>query len=236
MRETSGLAYTGEEIYSRVRRVSWGAIIAGAVIAVVTQITLSLIGLGIGIGAINPYAANPMEGIGVGALIWWVLSNLISIFIGAWFASRLAGIPKTGESVMNSMVTFGVYTLLSFYILTSAIGGILGGVGTVIGQSMHMAGSTVNLSVEDVERLIREGQQAIEGETGQMDQETRDELRYHGQQATQIGSQIGIFLGIGLVLGAVAAAAGGKLGETHDLYPGSPGPGTPGYPDRPEKI
>jgi hypothetical protein len=220
-RDITTRAYTAEEVYSRVRRISWGAVFAGAVIAVVVLITLSLLGLGIGIGAINPYAANPMEGIGIGALIWWVLSNLIAIFIGAWFASRLAGVPKTHESVMNGMVTWGVYTLFSFFILFSAIGGLLGGVGTVVGQTMQTAGTTINLTAEDVDRLIREGMHALEGEMD-MDEETRRELRRHGDQAIQISSRVGIFLGIGLILGAAAAAAGGKFGEPHDLYPPDP--------------
>jgi hypothetical protein len=117
-------AYTGAEVYSRVRRVSWGAIFAGAVVAVVTLITLSLLGLGIGIGAIDPYAADPMRGIGVGAIIWWVLTNLIAIFIGAWFASRLAGVPKPKESIMNGLVTWGVYTLFSMIYIRAARKGL----------------------------------------------------------------------------------------------------------------
>ncbi|RYY08132.1 MAG: hypothetical protein EOO36_24060, partial [Cytophagaceae bacterium] len=55
------------------KRISWGAIFAGTVLAIVLQLALSLLGLGIGLGTIDPLTEqNPMAGIGTGAAIWWI--------------------------------------------------------------------------------------------------------------------------------------------------------------------
>ena len=58
-----------------LKRISWGAIFAGTVLAIVLQLALSLLGLGIGLGTIDPLTEqNPMSGIGTGAAIWWIVT------------------------------------------------------------------------------------------------------------------------------------------------------------------
>src|SRR5688572_18893536 len=60
-----------------LRRVSWGAIFAGAVIAMVCQLALTCLGLAIGLGTINPYTeTGTMQGLGVGALVWMLLTTI----------------------------------------------------------------------------------------------------------------------------------------------------------------
>lgn len=54
-----------------IKRISWAAIFGGALIALGIQLLLSLLGLGIGMGTIDPLQArSPMDGLGTGALIW----------------------------------------------------------------------------------------------------------------------------------------------------------------------
>ena len=50
------------------RRISWGAVFAGAL---VVQLALSLLGLGIGMGTVDSLKeANPLRGLGTGAIVW----------------------------------------------------------------------------------------------------------------------------------------------------------------------
>ena len=62
-----------------VKRVSWGAVFAGTVIAIVTQVLLGLLGVGIGIASVDPATATSETGkaFGIGMAIWWVVSSLI---------------------------------------------------------------------------------------------------------------------------------------------------------------
>jgi hypothetical protein len=126
------------------KRISWGAILAGAVLALVIQLALSLLGLGIGLGTIDPLTEqNPMSGIGIGAGIWWVVSMLVSLYLGATVASRLAGMPRPTDGMLHGLLTWSVVTLLTFYLLTTAVGRIIGGVTGVAGRALSGMGSAV---------------------------------------------------------------------------------------------
>ena len=56
-------------------RVSWGAVLAGVMVALVTQLILNLIGIGIGAASFDPTSnANPSGStFSVAAGIWWRL-------------------------------------------------------------------------------------------------------------------------------------------------------------------
>lgn len=126
------------------RRISWGAIIAGTLVALVSMLVLNLLGIGIGLGSINPMEeANPFSGLGIGSIIWWVVSNLIAIFAGAYVAGKLAGVPLAGTSTMHGVLSWCLYTLVSFWILTSAVGSIVSGVGSIVSNTLSAAGSGV---------------------------------------------------------------------------------------------
>ncbi|NWD72458.1 hypothetical protein HX870_33180, partial [Pseudomonas gingeri] len=61
-------------------RVSWGSVLAGSAIALVTYLVLSVLGTAIGASAVNPMAAgNPLSGFGTGAGIWLFVSTLLAI-------------------------------------------------------------------------------------------------------------------------------------------------------------
>jgi len=62
-------------------RISWGAIFAGGLTALAVSILLHLLGAGIGFSTIDPLqAGSTMKGLGTGALIWWIIANLIALF------------------------------------------------------------------------------------------------------------------------------------------------------------
>ena len=121
-------------------RISWGAIFAGAVMALVAQLAFSLLGLGLGASAANPYADNPVGGLGTGAAIWTLLSVLISLFTGGYVAGRLAGMPRAQDSMLHGLVTFGLTSLLGFYLLTSGVGKLIGGAGSLVSSVVSSAG------------------------------------------------------------------------------------------------
>lgn len=127
------------------RRISWGAIIAGTLVSLVTMLLLNLLGIGIGLGSINPMEeAAPFSGLGMGAIIWWVVSNLIAIFAGAYVAAKMAGVPKSSTSTIHGILSWCLYTLFSFYILTTAVGSLISGVGSVVSNTLTAAGSGIS--------------------------------------------------------------------------------------------
>ena len=123
------------------RRVSWGAIFAGATVVIAVQLLLNLFGAGVGAATINPQQGQlPGQGFALGAVIWFALSCIISLFIGGWLAGRLAGSPSEQVGALHGVVTWAVASLALVYMLSTAVGGLLGGAASALGQTASLAG------------------------------------------------------------------------------------------------
>ncbi|HEX4047733.1 MAG TPA: hypothetical protein VH309_07865 [Elusimicrobiota bacterium] len=105
------------------KRVSWGAVFAGAITSVSVMFTLILLGLSIGL-YVAPAAGTAMA-TGVLALnfwkgVWLLGSGIVSFYTGGWIAGRLNGIARIDESVIHGAVSWGLATLASGYVLFAA--------------------------------------------------------------------------------------------------------------------
>ena len=60
-------------------------------------------------------------------VVWWVLSSCIALFFGGYIAAWLAGIELRFDGMLHGLLIWGVTTVLTIYLLTSAIGSIIGG-------------------------------------------------------------------------------------------------------------
>jgi hypothetical protein len=123
------------------RRVSWGAIIAGMVIAVVVQLVLSLAGAGVGLGAFDPlgYSSPDASTFGISAAIWWAISSVVALFIGGWVAGHLCGSPEKTDAVLHGLLTWGVGTIVTVYLITAMVSSVLRGGAAVVGKSASLA-------------------------------------------------------------------------------------------------
>jgi hypothetical protein len=112
-----------------INRVSWGAVLAGVVLGLVTQLILNLLGLGVGAATLDPGTGdNPsVAGLSIGAGIWWTVSGIVASFAGGLAAGRLAGKPKPSTGAWHGVIAWAFTTLIIFYLLTSTLGGVLGG-------------------------------------------------------------------------------------------------------------
>src|SRR3954469_23589122 len=88
--------------YSSLTRASWGAILAGVVIMIIVQLLLAVLGVGIGLSSVDPASAanNPdVSSFSIGAAVYWGVSVIISTYLGAYFAGRLAGVPNRTDGM-----------------------------------------------------------------------------------------------------------------------------------------
>jgi hypothetical protein len=127
------------------RRISWAAIFGGVILVVTVQLLLSLLGAGIGLGTVNTNSGTTPDAssIGIGAGLWWVISSIIALGFGGYVAAWLAGIEIKWDGVLHGLVTWGLATLLTLYLLSSAVGGIIGGGFSAIGSAASAAGSGI---------------------------------------------------------------------------------------------
>jgi len=128
-----------------INRVSWGAVLAGVVVALVTQLVLNMLGIGIGAATLNPATGdNPSAStFSIGAAIWFALAGILAALAGGYTAGRLSGKPKDSTASWHGLTTWAVSTLLIFYLLTSTVGGILGGAYRTITSALGGVASTV---------------------------------------------------------------------------------------------
>ena len=134
------------------RRISWAAIFGGVILVVAIQLLFSTLGAGIGLGTVNVNAGTtPNAGsLGIGAGIWWVITSYIALFLGGYVAAWLAGIELRFDGLLHGLVAWGIATLLTFYLLTSAIGGIVGGGFSALGSVTSAAGTGVSEAAKPI--------------------------------------------------------------------------------------
>ena len=136
-----------------VRRVSWGAIFAGAAIGVATLLLLTLLGLGIGTATLDPAPGGDGTP-GAGALasgsgIWLVVSQLVALLVGGYVAGRLAGVPKKQGSLLHGVAVWAVTTIAMFWLATTAIGNVAGGAASMLSSAGGGIASATQAVVPD---------------------------------------------------------------------------------------
>ena len=127
-------------------RFSWGATLGGVVIAVAVQLVLGILGAGIGLTMVDPVAGTTpgATGFGIGAGLYWLVTTVIALGAGGYTAARVAGVHERFDALVHGLVVWGVTLILTLYLLTSAVGGIIGGAFRTVGAVAGAAGSTVS--------------------------------------------------------------------------------------------
>ncbi|TYB71822.1 hypothetical protein ES676_11780 [Bizionia saleffrena] len=123
---------------NRFSRISWGGVFAGALAAIVISFVLHLLGLGIGMTSIDPMTdSEPFNGIGTGAIIWWILSNLSALFVGGLIAARSAGLPSNADGGIHGFLAWGVYLVISVFLVISFVSNTFSGMGSLISSAFN---------------------------------------------------------------------------------------------------
>lgn len=103
------------------RKVSWGAVIAGALTALAAMITLGLLGLGVGLWSVEPGGEpDTLGGMTAGTVIWSVLTMLLSLFAGGYVASRMSATYDKQSSVFHGLLVWSLATVGLIWLAASA--------------------------------------------------------------------------------------------------------------------
>jgi hypothetical protein len=129
----------------QLNKVSWGAVVAGVVVALVVQLILNLFGVGIGAATLNPATSdNPSAAnFSIVAAIWWTVAGIVASFAGGYAAGRLAGAPNESTAGWHGLTAWALTSLVIFYLLTSAVGSIVGGAYSTLTSAVGNVASTV---------------------------------------------------------------------------------------------
>src|SRR6516162_5633666 len=125
-------------------RISWGAILAGAIVAVATTLLLSLLGAAMGASSIHALdtTSTDLANYGTGAAIWEIINLALSMAFGGYVAARLSGTHSHLDAELHGITVWGVAVLLGSVLLAHAVSGLIGMVGQGAGSVVsHAVGS-----------------------------------------------------------------------------------------------
>ncbi len=132
-------------------RVSWPAILGGALVAIASFLVLTLLFAAIGITAAERGvgADNDNSGYGTFATIAGIASIAISLFVGGYISSQLTVGENRQEAVIYGILTWAVVTGISLYMV---------GMGVRAGYLAALGGATVaqnSQSMPSLEEVAR---------------------------------------------------------------------------------
>jgi hypothetical protein len=133
-------------------RVHWGAIFAGLVIALSTQLLLSAIGVALGFTTIANSGAPRSDADNVGAAvgIWSIISLFISLFVGGWVTAKAAGSISKSTASLNGAILWATTMAISAWLLASGVSGAFGialsNAGNITNQVQQNGVSLPNLN------------------------------------------------------------------------------------------
>lgn len=140
--------------------ISFRAIVGGLLIAMFTMI--GLIGLGLAFGGMGLSEDTSAQSAGIFTGVWFIVSVLISLFVGSYFAARVSKFRTGRIGSAQGLVIAALFLGFFFYQMLSAVGSIgsaagsfLGKSGSVIAQGAQQAASyptvtnTINNITED---------------------------------------------------------------------------------------
>ncbi|MFC0387594.1 hypothetical protein [Muricoccus vinaceus] len=131
-------------------RISWGAVIAGAVVALTIGLMLNALGAGIGATTVDAAARDTpsASSFGIGAAIWVLVSNLIGLAVGGYVAARLSGTSDNTDGTLHGLAVWGTTFLISAVLLGNLVSGIAStaasGASSLVSSVASGAGSAVS--------------------------------------------------------------------------------------------
>jgi hypothetical protein len=183
-------------------RISWGAVLAGGLVAVTVGVMLNILGVAIGATTLDP--AVPGESpaastLGIASGLWLLVANLIALAVGGWVAARLSGTADGTDGILHGLAVWAVGFLLSAVLLGNVVAGatstafnglssVVGGASSAVGQAAQsvapqIAGATDPQAV--VDRLMQGIQTGGEPASMTSDQRRAEMAQILGQRVRQ---------------------------------------------------
>lgn len=145
--------FAGVEVHPLARRrISWGAVFAGVIMALAVQILLAMLGVGVGLSTVDTATGDTPSAttLGIGAAIWWGVSYLVALFIGGYVAARLGGLLVSLDGALHGLLTWAFALIVSLYLLGTAVGSVVGGTFSVLSGTLSAAGTGMKDAVPQI--------------------------------------------------------------------------------------
>ncbi len=191
--------------------ISWGAVIAGVVVAVALGAALSILGVAIGAAAFNPFdmSAEQTTALTVGGGLWIAFANLVALQVGAYVAARAASHDDHYNGMLQGLMVWALAFVVALWLAGAGISmsatGLLSGAAEQPGM--------ISEFVDDAESTAAQATDAAPADPATA--EAADDAA----DATSVLAWWGFLT---MALGAIGAIAGGRLGARHPAWESRP--------------
>jgi len=200
-----------------VKRISWGAVLAGLITALIIQLLLTLLGMGIGAATVEPLREHsPAAGLGVGAAVWFFLSSVIAMYVGGRVAGRFSGSRSAQERMLHGVLTWATATILSAIFLASAAGSLLGGAASLLGSAAATSVQTQQYQTAGREPGTILSPTGREGVNEPANAQNEQKARAAGDVAARRVSRSALWSSFVLVFCGLGAAVGGRTSTVNN--------------------
>ncbi|WP_293792655.1 hypothetical protein [uncultured Pantoea sp.] len=183
-RINNGSVDTVHEVHGGLplKRISWSAVFAGVIAALIIHLLLGILGTAIGATSIDPkQEQNPLQHLGTGALIWTGVSMLIAMAVGSYVAGRLA----QREGAMHGLLMFGVSTILTLWLAITLATGVIGGAFNILGAGVNAVGNGISAAAPSLTNMAKEKLQESNINLDDLKNELQTTLRQTGKSELQ---------------------------------------------------
>jgi hypothetical protein len=141
---------TDAPIESSSSAVSWGPVIAGAVVAAAVSLLLLLVGTGLGFAMVSPWASQSASAatVGISAAVWLIVVQWLSAGVGGYITGRLrtkwVGVHTYEVGFRDTAHGFLAWAMATLFVATMLGSSISSVVGAGAQATATIAGATTS--------------------------------------------------------------------------------------------
>lgn len=146
---SENMVVRAEDLMPVRSRVSWGAIFAGAVIALAVYLILTLLGSAIGLTVSDDVRSGSLT---TGAGIWAIFTTGLALFAGGWVTSQCTVGENKTEAVVHGVIMWGTVLFMILWLVGT---GMRAGFSGMWGVASFTEAASRNATAEDWEAAAR---------------------------------------------------------------------------------
>ena len=132
------------------KKVSWGGIFGGVLVAVGVLVLLAALGVAVGISTAEP-GQTEASTLGTAAGIWAALSLLLALFVGGMVSTRIGAISDRATGFFEGVLVWVVSILLMGTLATSGVSMLAGGAFKILGGATQAIGAVAQAQGPNVD-------------------------------------------------------------------------------------
>lgn len=215
-----------EDLVGVRSRISWGAIIAGSVLALALYFLLTLLGGAVGFSISDKFGGKT---IGIAAAVYAIAVTAACLFAGGFVASQFTAGENRREATMYGLLVWAaVFTMLLWLMATGVKAGFNAMVGVATAGASVVDTTAKNTSQADAEEAARKfgfSQQQIEdvkakarnapadAKAATEDPANKAKAEEAAREAGEVATRVTWWSFFGTLVSMIAAAAGGYVGS-----------------------